>query len=89
MEEFKQDVSKFKQDINKALKKFEKDISNAWKKFEQDLCKGFNKFKQELKKIKETRAQDMQLEDDEDFIENDVRVVDFFFKDGSFESRKR
>ena len=90
VEEFKHDVSKFKQDINKALKKFEQDISNALEKFEQDLCKRFNKFEHALKKIEEARAQDMQLEDDEDdksFIEDDVRVFDFVFKDGSFENR--
>jgi len=92
VEEFKHDVSKFKQDINKALKKFEQDISNALEKFEQDLCKRFNKFEHALKKIEETRAQTKQLDDDEEdknFIEDDVRVVDFVFKDESFENRSR
>ena len=59
---------------------------------EQDICKGFNKFEQALKKIEEARAQDMQLDDDEDddsFIEDDVCVVDFVFKDESFENRIR
>ena len=81
VEEFKQEISKFKQDISKALKKLE-----------QDICKGFNKFEQALKKIEEARAQDMQLDDDEDdesFIEDDVRVVDFVFKDESFKNRSR
>ena len=88
MEEFKQDVSKFKQDINKVLKKFKQDINKALKNFEQ----GFNNFEHALKKIEETRAQTKQLDDDEEdknFIEDDVRVVDFVFKDESFENRSR
>ncbi|KAJ4889327.1 hypothetical protein Rs2_29075 [Raphanus sativus] len=72
LEKCKQDINKFQQDLNKINKKLE-----------QDFCTALNKFDEALKKREAARAQDVQLDDDEDeerFIEEDICVVDSVYK---------
>ncbi|KAJ4871186.1 Uncharacterized protein Rs2_47189 [Raphanus sativus] len=73
LEKLKEDINKFQQDLNKINKKLE-----------QDFCKALNKFDEALKKREVARAQDVQLDDDENeesFIKEDICVVDSVYKD--------
>ncbi|KAJ4909217.1 hypothetical protein Rs2_03838 [Raphanus sativus] len=75
-------LKKLKQD--QILEKLKQDLNKIYKKLEQDFCTALNKFDKALKKREAARAQDVQLDDDEDeesFIEEDICGVDSVYKD--------
>ncbi|KAJ0240582.1 hypothetical protein HA466_0221900 [Hirschfeldia incana] len=72
------------EDVIEIPKKFQQDLNKIHKKLEEDFCKALNKFDEAIKKREAARAQDVQLDDDEDeesFIEEDICAVDSVYKD--------